>query len=53
MLLVVGVHVPEGQVVTVQVVDGVPALLNRYLAFGVSDGDVKVRVHDGSAANVN
>jgi hypothetical protein len=46
------VQVPEPQTVTVQVVEGVPALLNLYLALAVSDGTVKVRVQDGSAESV-
>ncbi len=53
MLLVVGVQVPAAQTCKVQVVEGTPALLNLYLASAVSDGAVKVRVHEGSAANVN
>ncbi len=45
-------HVPDPQAVTVQVVEGVPTLLNLYLALAVSDGTVKVKVQDGSAESV-
>ncbi len=46
-------QVPVAQTATIQVVDGVPVLLNLYLAPDVSDGTVKVKVHDGSAASVS
>lgn len=44
-----GEQVSEEQVVTVQVVDGTPELLNRYLLLAPSAGTVKVRLHDGIA----
>ncbi len=52
-LLLCGVQVPVAQTATVQVVAGVPVLLNLYLALDVSEGTVKVKVQDGSAASVS
>ncbi len=45
-------QVPVPQTVTVQVVEGLPALLNRYLESVVSGGTVKVRAQAGSAERV-
>ncbi len=52
MLLLAGVQVPDPQAVRVQVVAGVPALLNLYLVLAVSGGTVNVTVQDGSTASV-
>ena len=45
-------QVPEPQVLGVQVVDALPALLNLYLVFAPSAGTVMVRVHEGEAVTV-